>query len=303
MRDGVEDPSAGMRVISATLAALYSQGIVDVDSPANPIDSLPGIMDRALARATLCPFRTYADSLAHFARAICALRLDGGRCTAPGVPAGCGLYDPNDLYRNPSRRVLAYVGMRQGAGDDHTYIPGLREYRFRNESSFGMKLVYVSLHPTAYEHSLTLGFYGPPEADAEFRVAIWKLIDSASGSRPERIPEHAEAPDVSSSVSADGHLFYIIPTIDTAQYNRLALTITRVDADESSDPAGQYTIRLQPDADSDGDGLPDKTECPLGDPHCPDTDLDGYPDYLDPEHDDDGIIPGDAGSGPGIPGL
>jgi hypothetical protein len=46
------------------------------------------------------------------------------------------------------------------------------------------------------------------------------------------------------SANADGHLVTRIPAIDTAAANRLGLIITRVDANESSDPVGAYTVLL-----------------------------------------------------------
>lgn len=52
-------------------------------------------------------------------------------------------------------------------------------------------------------------------------------------------------------MNADGHLVYVIPVVNTTEYNRLGLIITRFDAKESSDPIGEYTIVLHADADSD----------------------------------------------------
>ena len=40
--------------------------------------------------------------------------------------------------------------------------------------------------------------------------------------------------------------------------------------------------------DSDGDGIPDKDECPTL--PCRDTDGDGIPDYMDPDDDGDGVL-------------
>ena len=291
MRDGVEDPSAGMQVISHTLMTLYSGDVVDITSSTDLAAGIPAIMDHVLANAPLCPFRTYRDSLTHFARAVYALRLDGGRCTELGSPAGCGFYDPNNLYRDPPSRALLYTTRQHKSG---IYSAALREYSLRFESSFGTNFVHVILHPTPDEHSLTLRFGGAPRVNAELSVQIWKLIESGSDTKPQPIPAHVEAPEVLASANADGHLLYTIPTVDTSQYNRLALLITRVDAHEGSDPIGEYTIRLHPNADSDGDGIPDSVECELGDPHCPDTDRDGYPDYLDA----DSAKPGAASWGP-----
>jgi hypothetical protein len=53
-------------------------------------------------------------------------------------------------------------------------------------------------------------------------------------------------------VSGDGFISYTIPAIDTSQVNLLAVIITRVDPHESSDPTGQYTIRLNPNSGEAG---------------------------------------------------
>ena len=87
MKDGVEDPTAGMRVISRTLTALYGGDIVAISASTDLVEHLPAIMDRALAGSS-CPFQTFQDGLLHLARAIYALRLEGGRCNQPRHPRG-----------------------------------------------------------------------------------------------------------------------------------------------------------------------------------------------------------------------
>jgi hypothetical protein len=100
MQGGVEDPSAGMRIIQRTLQALYSGERVDISASTDLADGLPRIMDQAL-QGSACSFQTYAESLAAFARAVDGLRLEGGRCVQPGLPNGCGFYDPAALYVEP----------------------------------------------------------------------------------------------------------------------------------------------------------------------------------------------------------
>ena len=53
-------------------------------------------------------------------------------------------------------------------------------------------------------------------------------------------------PEQLAGASADGHLLFTIPEIDTSVTNRLGLLITRLDSEEGSDPVGEYTIVLQP---------------------------------------------------------
>ena len=230
MANGVKDPAAGMQVIRQALTVLYSGEVVDIASSTDLVGALPGIMDRAL-EGSACPFQTHKESLLAFARAIYALRLEGGRCTRPGSPAGCGLYDLNHLYVDPPLNIVNYAGAEQA-------------YSGAIKSSFGVDFVDVVLDPTATGQPLTLEFYPAPGAGAEFNVHLWQLADSGEGARPQRVPGQA-VPEVLTGTNADGHLAYVIPAINTTAYNRLGLIITRVDANEGSDPVGAYTIVLR----------------------------------------------------------
>ena len=99
MRGGTEP--AAMQVIRRALVTLYSGKTVDIRSSTDLAGALPTVMDQALTGSS-CPFQTYQESLAAFARALYALRQDGGRCTKPGTPAGCGFYDPDHQYKEPA---------------------------------------------------------------------------------------------------------------------------------------------------------------------------------------------------------
>jgi hypothetical protein len=247
-RDGVESPSTGMRVISRALEALYLKDTVDIQSSTDLVRGLPVIMDQAFADASLCPFQDYEESLVQFARAIYALGVDGGRCTEPSTPAGCGLYDPHNLYNDPRVDTTTYTGTTityDAAGQ--LYPPGIR-------SSFGMDFVDVILDATVDGQPLTLEFYGAPGSAAEFNVQLWKLADSGGGARPRRVGPDITTAETLTRVNSDGHLIFVIPEIDTTAYNRLGLVITRLDAKEALDPVGEYTIVLHADGDTVPDG-------------------------------------------------
>jgi hypothetical protein len=232
MADGVEDPAAGTEVIRRALTALYSGEIVDVASSTDLVAHLPGNMDRALAGAP-CSFQTWEEALAHLAHAIYALRLAAGRCTAPGLPAGCGFYDPNGLYADPPVEIVTY------AGADQTISGAI-------PSSFCMAFVDVLLDPVADVQPLTIESAGVPWAEAEFRVQLWKLINAGAGSRPRCIPAQLTATEVLASPDADSRLVVTIPNIDVSTFDRMGLIITRVDAKETADPDGEYTLWLRP---------------------------------------------------------
>jgi hypothetical protein len=193
------------------------------------VGGLPRVLDRALAGADACPFHSYEESLVHFARALYALRLDGGRCSEPGTPAGCGLHDPNGLYREPEARTFTYVGEEV-----------VMEEALPN--SFAVDFIEVHLDPVTDGRSLTLELWGGPGAVAAFSVQVWRLSQPG----PDAQPRAVAPPDVLSSVRGDRRLSYTIPVVDTSHVDRLAVIVTRVDDNESTDTAGGYTILLRP---------------------------------------------------------
>jgi hypothetical protein len=220
----------GMQVISRTLTALYAGDVVDISSSRDLVGGAPAIIDRALAGSS-CPFQTHGESLVAFARAIYGLQLDGGRCMAPGAPAGCGFYDPYGQYRIPPVSTLAFGGAGQ------TYRDGIR-------SSFGIDLVEVTLDPATDGRPLTLEFVATSGLGVEFGVQVVPLADSGEGSAPLRIPDGATATEVL-RVTADRQRLYRIPAVHTASCNRLGLIITRLDAGEASGTLGEYAIVLR----------------------------------------------------------
>jgi hypothetical protein len=55
----------------------------------------------------------------------------------------------------------------------------------------------------------------------------------AVAAQPEIVPQTPGGPYV-----------YVVPQVDTATFDRLALIITRLDPDETADPEGVYVISL-----------------------------------------------------------
>jgi hypothetical protein len=184
-------------------------------------------MDSAFARVD-GPIHNFEESLVAFARANYALRLENGRC-AVEAPAACGgrYYDPKGMYATPPLEAeLDYTGA--SLTYDGT-IP----------SSFGMDFIEVSLELGGQDHPLTLRFQGAGPV-THLDVQIWKLSSTpgkpaAITPQPEIVPQQA-----------DGAHITVIPHVDTPAYDRLALIITRLDADEGTDQEGAYRIALEP---------------------------------------------------------
>jgi len=234
MSNHVEDPAAGMQVIRQALNVLYAGDVVDIGASTDLVETMPAIMTQALEDSP-CPFRTYEESLQAFARAVSALRLEGGRCTEPRFPTGCGFYDPHELYDDPPYSTILY------SGEAITYTRLSQPYPAGIPSSFGIDFVDVALDPSLDGQSLTLEFHSAREGEAEFAVQIWSLMLPRDGSRP-----RPASPVVLMTKNSDEHLAYVIPAINTAECNRLGLVITRIDAKESLDPEGAYTVVLHP---------------------------------------------------------
>jgi hypothetical protein len=231
MQGGVEDPAAGMQVVEKALTVLYSGEVVGIRSSTDLVGALPGILDRALAGSS-CPFQTYKESLVAYAQALYGLLLPGGRCGGPDARTECGFYDPYDQYHAPPVTTIAYTGI------DYEHRDGIG-------SSFGIDLIDVVLDPATDGRPLTLEFYGTPSSGAEFDVQIWGLEE---GANTQGVSTEGTAVKLQTWVNPDGHRFYAIPAIRTAACNRLGLIIARLDAQEASDPLGEYTIVLHPDA-------------------------------------------------------
>jgi hypothetical protein len=233
---GTEDPAAGMRIIRQVLVALYAGEVVDIEATTDLVGYMPGVMDEAL-QGSSCPFQTHAESLLAFTGAIYALRLEGGRCTELGSPAGCGFYDPENLYHNPGVSTIAY------GGEEVTYSAADQPYPAGIPSSFGADLVEVVLEPAAAGKPLTIAVRGAAGADARFHVQVWE-VDDRRPAAPMAVPQ----PQVLERKGNDGELVYVVPQIDTAAHNRLGLVITRLDTAEGIDAEGAYNLVLGPDA-------------------------------------------------------
>jgi hypothetical protein len=242
MGSGTENAGAGMRLVRQALEGLYAKSLTHTDQSTALEHTLPVVMDQVFKgpAAEPCPFQTFHQSLQRFARAIYQLRLDGGRCDAPGMPAGCGLYDPNNLYLSPPVNTITYSGGRLVfKAADQAYPRGIR-------SSFGIDFVDVDLDPSSSGQPLTIEFYAEPEGDAEFGLEIWELMDSGIPTRGQTGLLQIAGPAYLAGGVKHGQLLYAASEIDTDKTNRLGLIITRLDSEEDSDPVGAYSLILQP---------------------------------------------------------
>ena len=108
-------------------------------------------------------------------------------------------------------------------------------------TSFGMDFIEVQLDPARQGQPLTV-MVEAEGAVAHFNVEVWKL--NSGKEKPHALTPQPE----NATQDAKGTHAFMIPSVDTTAYDRLALIITRLDADESADPVGKYRVTLKSEA-------------------------------------------------------
>jgi hypothetical protein len=242
MTNGSHTPQVGMRVIRQTMRMLYSRQVVDIHRSSDLVANLPNLMDRVLASpaAGACPFHSYAGSLAHFARDIYALRLEGDQCSMPGSDHNCGFYDPNNLYSQPFSANLAYSGEETSFSEqDQPYPAGIR-------NSFGMDFVEISLVPEAKPQPLRIEIHGENSSPARFAVQIWKISNQSQDQNGQAAAGSSVPVEMLSQADPAAGLVFEMPAGELQAYHHLAVIITRVDTFEADDPIGAYTLIVSP---------------------------------------------------------
>jgi hypothetical protein len=194
-----------------------------------PVDDVPvtlhEVMDAALARVNgPRPGVGFEESLAAFARANYALRLEGGRCTSVDLGECEGRYhDPHGMYTAPTPEAeLSYTGSplaHEGS------IP----------ASFGTDLLEVSTDADAQGRPLEVVFRSE---GARFSVQVWRLSEVEG--RMRAVTPQPES--VSGDCSAECRTSFSGP--DLAQVDCLALIVVRLDPHEGTDNAGSYSIAI-----------------------------------------------------------
>jgi hypothetical protein len=191
------------------------------------------VMDAALARVA-GPFGSFEESLIAFHQANYALRLANGRCSAVD-PADCsGVYwDPDQMYAKPQLSAeLAY------AGTPATYNGAI-------PSSYGADFIEVRLDGRIDGQPLVVRLQAEGD-QTRYSVQLWEIGPGMGLGMPYAL---SPAPETL-SCNGGGVCEYVIPQLDRAAYGRLALIITRLDADETADPGGAYGLTLDSERDA-----------------------------------------------------
>jgi len=223
MKNGTEDPAAGMQVIRALLETLYRAEIVHKASSRDIVANLAGLMDSAIGQTSSCPFTSYTESLNSFALAIYKLNLEEGRCTQPGLPRGCGFYDPNGLYPVP---VIQNAELALGSGP----IPG------ENPSSYGIDFIKARLTSEMNGHSLRVEFAQEAGSSARYSVQVLEIGLEGELSQLIMLTENP----------GGGTSGYEIEVAELGRLDCLVLIITRLDGNETT-VAGGYEVTFWAD--------------------------------------------------------
>jgi hypothetical protein len=222
------------------------------------VSSVAKAMDQALARVD-GPFVSFEESLAAFARANYALRLENGRCTRKD-PADCWgfYYDPDHVYVDPALEAqlrydghtlleVGFVPTSSGTEFAGLSVPDGRSkdgtsnvYTGTIPSSYGMDFVDVHLDGALHGRPLAIAFQARGDV-ARFNVQIWKIEKGQV--RPRALTPQPE--EIQQQGDSNAPHMYVIPQLDMTAYDRLGLIITRLDPGEAADPIGGYTITLQ----------------------------------------------------------
>mgnify|MGYP000914870057 CR=1 FL=1 len=184
-------------------------------------------MDQGIGGAS-CPFRTYTESLEAFARAVYALALQNERCSTIDRAGECGLYDPQGLYHRPMSGKIIYTGTPV------TYDASLQPQPAGIPNSFGMDFVEIDLAQTATGQSLTIELLVTPGSAAQFSAQVWELTVDGSSASASGDPRTMR-PD------GEGRLSTSV-VVDARPGQKLAILVTRMDAEERVDSAGAYTL-------------------------------------------------------------
>lgn len=229
VQNGVEDPAAGMQVIRSMLETLYKGEIVLIDSSIDVAGNLPRIVDRALQATPTCKFRSYEESLVHFARAIYLLRLEDAGCPLSTSTMPCGFMDPHQVYDTPPAESYLVTA------------DSLPRVRGAIPSSYGIDLLELGLDSSLQGKSVKLIF---TSADPQlvYNVEIWRMKNSSDTEHPEWAPVQSKEPI--SVVTENGHMTVEFDDFQADDFDSLGLIITRMDPYEAAKPVGAYSIRF-----------------------------------------------------------
>jgi hypothetical protein len=214
---------SSVSVVRTALVEMTKQYSPDI------VPAIKTVMDHTFAQHA-GPFETFEDSLVAFARANYALRLHEGHCIEDDLTMCNGnYYDPSRLYTTPLLEVeLAYNGTSltyEGA------IP----------SSFGMDFIEIHLDACHTDDQITITVEGNSEITM-FNVQVWPIVKS--------IPHNylMTSDPIAMTQQEGGVQSSIFDKGDNSEDMILALIITRLDAVESGDPNGKYTVSVIPDS-------------------------------------------------------
>jgi hypothetical protein len=220
-RDNLQRHEQGLAVIRQTLDTLYA----DADLLNATLADLPAgfaeLMDRVFANSQLCPYKSFRESLASFARSLYALRYSDAPCNGWSEEAECQQASPTPV---PPAVEMALTGSSLTIED-------------RIASSYGIDFYEINLQG-ADPGSIELDFLCLSGDTASFQVELVSLDNNhyGDGIVPSRMSQLA---------TSGNRLNMEMPCPKGEENNTLGVLITRVDPNERADPVGSYRLTIK----------------------------------------------------------
>lgn len=211
----------GLGIIRQTLDTLYADAEILNASLEEVPASFARLMDRVFANSQLCPYTSFRESLASFARSLYSLRFAEPEC---GEPAG-----EESCHRASTQPAPPAVEMK------FTGSPLTIEDQI--SSSYGIDFYEIHLQGVD-AGTIQLDFQCLSGGVAAYQVELVAL---------DEVRSHDEAlvpTNLSHLASAGSPLSVATPCPDNANDSKLGVLITRVDAEESADPVGRYRLTI-----------------------------------------------------------
>ena len=108
-----------------------------------------------------------------------------------------------------------------------------------------VRLIEVFVTPSVDGDPLTIEFHAPAATGARFDVQVLPLAHGYESGRPRHTLVPLAATEVCTREPQEGAWICVIPEIEIATCNRLAVIVTRLDGGERPDARGEYTLTLR----------------------------------------------------------
>jgi hypothetical protein len=224
--------SQRLDIIRATLKELYSQPSLLESTRETLPENFEILMDQVLGLYSHCPYASYADSLASFARGLYALRFEHEDKSSPPLAIDDSLTPSSQQPPSPAPETVSL----DFHGAPLTYTDQIA-------ASYGIDFVEVTLIGADRECTLEVDFQCLSSDAARYQLQVVQ-IDS-EGPAIAGPADDAQQVIFSGYTTEGGTLHFLLNGLDPALASRLGIIVTRVDSREQEDLSGSYQIDIR----------------------------------------------------------